>query len=144
MVQVGIHPVGTGNHYLYVVIVSKYRGKYIWVQHKARSTWEIPGGHIESGETPDDAAKRELMEETGAMKFIIKPVCDYSVKIDDKEGISRLYIANIEELGPLPESEIRRIDFFDNMPSELTYPAIQPILFAEVLNNIKDKVQKSK
>ena len=55
-----------------------------------------------------------------------------------------LYFANIEELGPLPESEIRRIDFFDNMPSELTYPAIQPILFAEVLNNIKDKVQKSK
>ena len=49
----------------YSVIAAQYRGKWIFCRHKARTTWEIPGGHIEPGETSDQAAFRELWEETG-------------------------------------------------------------------------------
>jgi ADP-ribose pyrophosphatase len=28
-------------------------------------TWEIPAGHVEPGETPEQAARKELLEETG-------------------------------------------------------------------------------
>jgi mutator protein MutT len=31
----------------------------------AGGTWEFPGGHLEEGETPDEAAAREWQEETG-------------------------------------------------------------------------------
>ena len=53
----------------YSVISAKFEGKWIFVRHNKRTTWEIAGGHIEDGETSFEAAGRELMEETGAFKF---------------------------------------------------------------------------
>ena len=37
--------------YTRVVCVSKYKGKYVFSYNKKRNGWEIPGGHIEEGET---------------------------------------------------------------------------------------------
>ena len=110
MLEVKTHPLGKDNgQYLFVVIVTQYQDKWVWVKHRERDTWEIPGGHIEKGESADEAASRELIEETGAIKFTIKPFCDYSVIAGNKSGISRLYFAIIDEIGPLPESEIGTI-----------------------------------
>lgn len=109
----------------YAVIVARYRGKWILCRHKERTTWEIPGGHLESNETPDQAASRELWEETGALKAKITPVCAYSFG-----DYGMLYFADISELGSIPEgSEIAEIAYFDYLPAELTYPHIQPSLF---------------
>ena len=44
----------------FAVIISKNRNKYVFCKHKNRDTWEIPGGHRESGENIIDTAKRKL------------------------------------------------------------------------------------
>lgn len=138
MTEVKILPLGLDTvQFKFVVIVTKYQDKWVFVKHRERDTWEIPGGHIENGETPDEAARRELIEETGAIKFDIRPFSDYSVTIGDKKGVSRLYFANIEKIGPLQESEIETVAFFDEIPGNLTHAEIQPILFKAVLESIK-------
>lgn len=117
----------------YAVIVARYRGKWIFSKHKERITWEIPGGHIEPGETPAQAASRELWEETGTLKAEIVPVSVYGFR-----DLGMLYFAEISELGPIPESsEIREIGHFDGIPDNLTYPHIQPALFERVKNWLK-------
>ena len=117
----------------YAVIVARYMDKWIWCRNRERQAWEVPGGHREDGEAILNTAKRELAEETGAIEFEIMPVCVYSVK-RESESFGMLFFADITELGPLPATEpkIERIDFFQDMPDELSFPLIQPKLTEQV------------
>lgn len=117
----------------YAIVGSRYQfNQWIFVQHKERNTWEIPAGHIEKGEQPDTAARRELYEETGAEKFRIYPLMDYSVTTNGQKTFGRVYMAEIEELGNLPEFEIEKIQLFNDLPKQLTYPEIQPFIFEKI------------
>jgi len=52
----------------YCFVVSAYAvrdGRVLLIKHKKLGLWLAPGGHIDEGETPDEAALRELREETG-------------------------------------------------------------------------------
>ncbi len=117
------------------VIVSRYNGKWVFCKHRDRNTYEVPGGHRETGETPLEAAERELKEETGAIDFMITPVCVYSVSDDteNKESFGMLYYAEISSFEKELHSEIESIHFFDNIPEQQTYPLIQPRLIDEII-----------
>ena len=119
--------------FTYSIISARYENSWIFVRHQDRSTWEIAGGHIEMGETSYDAASRELMEETGALRFSLDCVATYSVIKDGLTGYGRLYLAEVLELGEVPDhSEIAEVIFLDHLPENLTYPDIQPLLFRKV------------
>ena len=121
----------------YSVISARYGGKWVLVRHHKRSTWEIPGGHIEKDETADEAARRELMEETGALDFSIECISTYSVRKNGETGFGRLYLADISRIGPVPDiSEIAEIKLSDTLPADLTHPDIQPLLFQRVLKHL--------
>lgn len=121
----------------FAVITAFYKDKMILVRHKDRTSWEIPGGHKEEFETSEETAKRELYEETGAKTFDIDWVCTYSVNRNGNKSYGQLYIADIKELGELPKLEIEEIKMFDDLPSNLTYPSIQPDLYKKVKNILK-------
>lgn len=106
------------SEYTRVVCVCKYKDKYVFSYNKKRKGWEIPGGHIEEGETWEGAARREMYEETGAIDIKIEPICVY--KISD---FGLLCYAEILKLGKLPEEyEMSKILFADDLPNNLTFP----------------------
>ncbi len=117
----------------FAVIVSRYEGKWVFCKQKGASTYEVPGGHRENGENIEATARRELYEETGAARFRLTPVCVYGVREESGEGTyGMLYFAEIQEFFALPDFEMERIDFFDGVPGELSYPDLQPALMHKV------------
>lgn len=113
----------------YVVIVARYQDQFVFCKHQDRTTYELPGGHIEPGEDMFLAAKRELKEETGAIDATIEFVSYYSY-----HDYGALFYANIKSMGPL-EYEIESLFYSDYLPIKLTYPHIQPRLFNYVIQN---------
>lgn len=122
----------------FAVIMARYKNQWIFVKHKERDTWEIPGGHREADESIKETAERELREETGAVKFKLNAVSIYSVVRESNdiqdydESYGALFFTDIEELGKLPNLEIGEVSLFSNKPKNLTYPLIQPYLFDKV------------
>lgn len=120
----------------FAVILTEYKGQWVFCKHKQRDTLEIPGGHREPGESILDTAKRELYEETGAIDYEIQPVCVYSVTAPDNfnngnESFGMLYFAEVKAFEGELHSEIERIEIMDKLPEHWTYPEIQPKLNEE-------------
>lgn len=107
----------------YVSIFTKYRDKWVYCLHKYRKSFEHPGGHTEPGETPLQAALRELYEETGITDAEVIPLWDYEVVWSDgiHKNNGRVYFARANSLGTLPESEMEKIELFDSVPEVFTY-----------------------
>ena len=123
----------------FAVVVSRYDGKWVFCKHKERDTYEAPGGHREADEDILDTAKRELQEETGAVKFSIEPVCVYSVTVKNRvndtgeETFGLLCYADIEEFSGTLDSEMEQVVLLEKLPDNWTYPLIQPKLIAKVV-----------
>ena len=102
----------------FAVVIAKHDGKWVLCKHKKRETLEFPGGHRETGEAIAETAKRELMEETGAVKFEIRPICVYSVtgktRVNEtgEEAFGGLFYAEIASFGEI-HSEMEKIVLCD-------------------------------
>ena len=97
--------------------MSQYKGKYVFSFNKKRNGWEIPGGHIEEGETWIEAAKHEMYEETGTTKIHVEPICVYKIS-----AFALLCYCENLEMDELPkEYKMDKIMLSEDLPDNLTF-----------------------
>lgn len=81
----------------HVWVICRFKDQWLLTRHPRRG-WEFPGGKVEEGETPEEAAIREVYEETGARVGSIRYIGQY--KVDGRSGtiIKNVYYAEIIEV----------------------------------------------
>ena len=65
------------------------------MKHSKLGKWIQPGGHIEKGETPDEAARRETREEVGLeIRFVDKA----DIEAENSENLPRPFNTNLHSI----------------------------------------------
>jgi 8-oxo-dGTP pyrophosphatase MutT (NUDIX family) len=86
----------TGRQFTVAVFVV-WEGKVLLHLHRKLGMWLPPGGHIERDELPDEAAVREVFEETGVE---VELVGERREDVDDPVQLHRPAGVQLENIGP--------------------------------------------
>jgi 8-oxo-dGTP diphosphatase len=100
--------------------------------------WAIPGGFVDYGESVEDAARREALEETGLEVQLIQLLQVYSDPKRDrrKHTISLVYVA--EAIGlPVAADDAKALEIFElwNIPTHLCFDHDQIVMDYRRLRN---------
>ncbi|MBS3787643.1 NUDIX hydrolase [Candidatus Bipolaricaulota bacterium] len=83
-----------------VLLVKQYR------EPAGQPLWELPAGTLEEGETQEECARRELIEETNHRPNTLEKKVDFFTSPGYTDEILTLYLATgLEKLGPSEEVE---------------------------------------
>lgn len=81
----------------HVLVVTRIKRKWLLTKHKTRGM-EFPGGKVESGETAEEAAIREVKEETGGIVKTLTYVGQYYVDGKADKIVKNVYLADVDDL----------------------------------------------
>mgnify|MGYP003761100301 CR=1 FL=1 len=104
---------------------------------KGAGTWTMPGGKLDFGETFEDGAKRETLEETGIILNKVDVICVNQDMVEDAHFVtiglfSEDFVGDPKVMEPDEITEWQWFDF-NNLPSPIYFPS------AKVIENYKEE-----
>ncbi len=127
-------------------------GKFLMGHRKGShgsGTWSIPGGHMEFGESFEETAKREVMEETGIVVGNVRfgAVTNDVFESDEKHYVTVWVLSDWAENEPSITEPDKFIDQewidINDLPGPLFLPW-QNLLQSEFIAEIRNQIQLSK
>lgn len=95
--------------------VVKHQDAVLYVYNAFRNEWELPSGNLEAGETPHQAAVRELFEESGqvAPSLLYAGAVLLHLAKSDAYELGAIYTGTLESLRPFAaNTETDRLMFW--------------------------------
>ena len=116
------------------IIFSQDRTSILLIKRRDIPVWVLPGGGIDEGESPEEAAVRETEEETGFSAEIVRKVAEYS----PSNRLSKYtYFFEVKTISGNPTlgDETADIQFFpiNNLPSLM--PPNYPYWIKDAVSN---------
>jgi 8-oxo-dGTP pyrophosphatase MutT (NUDIX family) len=105
-----------------VVAIRRASGPEFLIVRASRAPfeWVLPKGHIEAGETPEEAARREVREESGVDAEIVHLLGDDSFEVNGKTIHVRFFLMRFLNQGAA--SERREIKWCSPAEAERLMP----------------------
>ena len=106
------------------IIFSECQTKIVLIKRRDVPVWVLPGGGVESNETPEESVMREVKEETGLEVEIVRQVAHYLPSRPFLKP-TNLYACKIVSGKLIDEgSEVKNVGFFDldQLPLDLMPP----------------------
>ena len=115
-----------------VVVIPKYKGNWLLARHVDRHSLAFPSGGLMDGESPWEAAGRELREECGALDVQLWPVAVYGELTGGGLRYGQVFFAYIWSLVQDPPYIKAESCFFDESMEGLSRSSPQSWLLEKV------------
>lgn len=81
----------------HVLVICRMGKKWLLTNHKIRG-FEFPGGKVEQGESLEEAARREVLEETGATIHTLQFIGEYEVTFQGGTFVKAIFLGNVDKM----------------------------------------------
>lgn len=112
-----------------------FESKKVWLRLNERGEWELPGGKLESGEQPEAAVAREMLEELGVKVNVGSVIANYLYTVrasfDEAHGVFvAMYmcelaerVGDVEKVGEAGPADFKQfaVSDLDDLPMPVFY-----------------------